>query len=350
MKTSTSRWGAVLAVLVGTSMVHAAATDPPAITYTGDGSDLQEVIDAAPTGVTITFDAACCLEVSKSITVRRSLALSGLNARLPQKLGRTPIVIVAAEGVTLSGLELQGNYDSVSQDDRAPLIHVTKGRFKAKRCVFRDASKDGIMVEPERSAGDIVDVVVRDIEAHRMGRDAVSISGGNRGQRVRNVLVENVRLQRGYFRGAVEVSDGTDSVTVRHVCAEDAVYAIDVQDHGTASAPNTNVLLEEVTAVNCKHVIRTANSKIKHANLTLRKFTAADCKQPVKISNTTNVVIEDLTITNRTKADSARVRLDNCHGVRLGDIRIRGLAQGVEPIVAKNCTDVKIGPLTRSDE
>ena len=57
MKTSTSRWGAVLAVLVGTSMVHAAATDPPAITYTGDGSDLQEVIDAAPTGATITFDA-----------------------------------------------------------------------------------------------------------------------------------------------------------------------------------------------------------------------------------------------------------------------------------------------------
>ena len=226
MKTSPSRLGAVLAVLVGTSMVHAAATDPPAITYTGDGSDLQEVIDAAPTGVTITFDAARCLEITKSITVRRSLALSGLNARLPQKLGRTPILIVAAEGVTLSGLELQGNYDSVSQDDRAPLIHVTKGRFKAKRCVFRDASKDGIMVE----------------------------------------------------------------------------------------------------------------------------FTAADCKQPVKISNTTNVVIEDLTITNRTKADSARVRLANCHGVRLGDIRIRGLAQGVEPIVAKNCTDVTIGPLTRSDE
>ena len=76
----------------------------------------------------------------------------------------------------------------------------------------------------------------------------------------------------------------------------------------------------------------------------------AAATDPPAISNTTNVVIEDLTITNRTKADSARVRLDNCHGVRLGDIRIRGLAQGVEPIVAKNCTDVTIGPLTRSDE
>lgn len=350
MKTRKNRWRAFLVVLAGASMVHAAATNPPAIVYRGDGSDLQAVVDAAPTGATITFDAARSLEIATSITLRRSVTLTGLRARLPKKLGRTPILIVAAEGVTLSGLELHGNYDSVSQDDRAPLIHVTKGRFKAERCVFCDASKDGIMVEPERSAGDIVDVVVRDIEAHRMGRDAVSISGGNRGQRVRNVLVENVRLQRGYFRGAVEVSDGTDNVTVRHVHAEDAVYAIDVQDHGTTSAPNTNVLLEDVTAVNCKHVIRTANSKIKHANLTLRKFTATNCKQPVQISNTTNGVVEGLTITNRPQADTARVRLDNCHGVRLGDIRIRGLAQGVEPIVAKNCTDVKIGPLTRSDE
>ncbi len=350
MNTSKNRWGAVLVILAGATVVHAAAADPPAITYTGDGSDLQEVIDAAPSDATITFDAKRCLEISKSITVRRPLSLSGLNARLPKKLGRTPILIVAAEGVTLSGLELHGNYESVSQDDRAPLIHVTKGRFKAERCVFCDASKDGIMVEPGRSAGDIVDVVVRDIKAQRMGRDAVSISGGNRGQRVRNVLVENVRLQRGYFRGAVEVSDGTDNVTVRHVYAEDAVYAIDVQDHGTTSAPNTNVLLEDVTAVNCKHVIRTANSKIKHANLTLRTFTATDCTQPVKISNTTNVVVEHLTITNQPQADSARVRLDNCHGVRLGNIRIQGLAQGAEPIVAKNCTDVTIGPLTRIDE
>jgi hypothetical protein len=162
LKTSKIRWGAFLVVLAGASMVRAAAADPPAIAYTGDGSDLQQAIDAAPLGATITFDAGRCLEISQSITVRRPLRLTGLNARLPKKLGRTPILIVAAEGVTLSGLELQGNYDSVSQDDRAPLIHVAKGRFKAERCVFRDASKDGIMVEPEKSAGDIVDVVVRD--------------------------------------------------------------------------------------------------------------------------------------------------------------------------------------------
>ena len=43
MKTRENRWGAFLVVLAGASMVHAAATDPPAITYTGDGSDSQEV-------------------------------------------------------------------------------------------------------------------------------------------------------------------------------------------------------------------------------------------------------------------------------------------------------------------
>ncbi len=98
------------------------------------------------------------------------------------------------------------------------------------------------------------------------GRDLVSISGGNRGQRIRNVSVENVRLKKGYLRGAVEVSDGTDNITVRHVYAEQAVYAIDVQDHASARkktaetahpcAPNTNVILEDVLAVDCRHAIQ----------------------------------------------------------------------------------------------
>ena len=76
MNKSKNRWGAVLVVLAGTSMLQAAAADPPAIMYTGDGSDLQEVIDATSFGATITFDAGRCLEISKSITVRRALKKS----------------------------------------------------------------------------------------------------------------------------------------------------------------------------------------------------------------------------------------------------------------------------------
>ena len=68
----------------------AEAADPPKIAYTGDGSDLQAVIDAAPVGATVTCDAKRSLDISKSITIRRALTLSGLHARLPKKLGRTP--------------------------------------------------------------------------------------------------------------------------------------------------------------------------------------------------------------------------------------------------------------------
>ncbi len=329
----------------------AEAADPSKIAYTGDGSDLQAVIDAAPVGATVTCDAKRSLEISKSITIRRALTLGGLHARLPKKLGRTPILIVAAEGVTLSDLKLHGNYDSVSQNDRAPLIHVTKGRFTIERCVFYDASKDGVMVTPTKSDGDIVDVVVRHIEAHRMGRDAVSIAGGDRGQGtcIRNVLVEDVRLTRGYLRGAVEVSDGTDNVTVRRVYAEDAKYAIEQHDHGQ-KVPNTNILLEDVTAVNCYAVMLGGDNKRGHKNLTLRRFTATDCKVPVKIAHIANVLIEDLTITNQTKADSPRIRLIDCQGVRLRNVKIKGLASGVEPVSAKGCTDVAIEKLTLADE
>ena len=101
--------------------VDAKAADLPRIAYTGDGGDLQAVIDAAPFGATVTCDAKRSLEISKAITIHRALTPGGLHARLPKKLGRMPILIVAAEGVTLSNLELHGNYDSVSQKDRAPL-------------------------------------------------------------------------------------------------------------------------------------------------------------------------------------------------------------------------------------
>ena len=88
MKTRKNRWGAFLVVLAGASMVHAAATDPPAIAYRGDGSDLQAVVDAAPTGATITFDAARSLEIATSITLRRSVTLTGLRGCRKNLAGR----------------------------------------------------------------------------------------------------------------------------------------------------------------------------------------------------------------------------------------------------------------------
>ncbi|MHB1037720.1 MAG: right-handed parallel beta-helix repeat-containing protein [Pirellulales bacterium] len=338
----------LLLLLASASAPSAHAAEPSELKFTG-GADLQALLDNAPAGAVVVCEQTEPLVVAKTLRIARPMTLRGLKARLPEKLGKTVLLVVEAPGVSLADLELRGNYDSVSQDDRAPLIHVKAGSFRVERCRFFDGSKDGIMVTPDDGAGDIVGGLIRDIEGNRMGRDLVSLSGGCGGQRIRSVTVENVRLKNGFFRGAVEVSDGADSVTVRHVRAEDAVYAVDVQDHGAKqpgkpapSAPNTNITIEDVTAVNCKHVLRTANNPLGHSNLTIRDLTATDCREPLVISNTVHVRVRNLAISSQPEATTPRVTLRKCDDVVLENVTVAGLKQGVDAVANKKSTNVKI--------
>lgn len=193
---------------------------------------------------------------------------------------------------------------------------------------------------------DIVGGIIRDIEAFRIGRDAVSISSGNLALRVRDVTVENVSLRKGYLRGAVEVSDGTDNIRVRGVYAEGCPYAIDVQDHRGRSAANTNIDIEDVTAVNCRHIIRTANSPRGHAKLTLRNFTGKKCEAPVKISNTRDVSIDGLRILGHESQKSPPISIENCQGVNLENVPIVTAHFADQPSRSKNCVDVNLTGLT----
>jgi hypothetical protein len=331
-----------------------AGAEPARVKFTGGTADLQALLDKVPAGGVVVCEQAEPLVVTKTLTITRPLTLRGLKANLREKLGGTPLLVVTARGVTLTDLTLRGNYDSVSQKVRAPLVHIQAGDFRVERCKFYDGSKDGINVTPEDGAGDLVGGVIRDIEGFRMGRDLVSLSGGCGGQRVRNLTVENVTLTKGFLRGAVEVSDGADNIVVRHVRAEEAVYAIDVQDHGARqpgkahpSAPNTNVTVEDVTAVNCKHVIRTANRPLGHANLTLRGFTAKNCQEPVLIANTRRVRIDGLTISNDPAAERPRITLRNCDDVELQNVAITGLKEGTEAVASAGSTNVRIKGLKR---
>ncbi|MDE0769321.1 MAG: hypothetical protein OSB19_13125 [Opitutaceae bacterium] len=262
-----------------TPLVTHSIGSPNTIHYSIGEASLQQVIDAAPVGSTIVCDSWRPQTLNTPIIINKSLTLKGLSARLPEGLGKTSLIEVTAENVTLLDLELHGNYDSVDQDIRAPLINITKGGFRVERCWFFDSSKDGVQIQPvDGATEDIVGGVVKDIKAFRMGRDAVSISGGIEGRKIRNVTVDNVSLIKGYLRGPVEVSDGIDNIVVRNVYAEDCVYAIDIQDHRRKCASNVNVTIENVTAVNCKHILRTANSIRGHAGLTLRDFTGKTVK------------------------------------------------------------------------
>jgi len=328
--------------------------NPPILEFNGGNAELQRVLDAAPVGAVVLCELNEPVVVTNTLTIAKPLTLSGLSARLREKLGDAILLVVKAKGVTLTNLELHGNYDSVPQEHRAPLIHIKAGEFRVERCKFYDGTKDGIMVTPDDGAGDICGGVIRDIEGVRMGRDLVSLSGGCGGQRIRDLRVENVRLTKGYHRGAVEVSDGADTVIVRHVYAEDAVYAVDVQDHGARqagkpapSAPNTNITIDDVTAVNCKHLIRTANHPLGHSNLTLRNFTGRNCREPVLISNTAHVRAQDLTLVNDPESKKPRITLRNCADVELRNVTITGLREGKEAVATPNSTNVRIEGLKR---
>jgi len=347
---------AILVVLVVVFLVDVHASELPTLNFTGGEPGLQALLAKAATGAVVVCHQAEPLVVARTLRITKPLTLRGLKARLPEKLGNTPLLAVEAKGVALVDLELHGNYESVPQNERAPLIHIKADEFRVEHCHFFDASKDGIMITPDDGTGDLVGGVIRDIEGERMGRDLVSISGGCGGQRVRKATVEDIRLKKGYHRGAVEVSDGTDDIMVRHVYAEDAVYAIDVQDHGAKqsgkpgpSAPNTNVSLEDVTAVNCKHLIRTANHPLGHSNLTLINFTARDCREPVLVSNTTGVRARNLTLSCETITKKSPITFRGCDDVELTNVIITGLREGTEAITTPNSRNIRIAGLQRHE-
>jgi hypothetical protein len=306
-------------------------------------------LSSAPAGSTIICESWFPLELSKPIIIDKPFTLQGHNARLPEKLGETSLIEVISENVTLADLELHGNYNPVDQVNRGPLIKIHKGGFRVERCWFFDSSKDGVQISPVAGAKeDNIGGIVKDSKAFRMGRDAVSISGGVEGLKIRNVTVENVSQKKGYYRGAVEVSDGIDNITVRNVYAEDCVYALDVQYHRRDCASNTNVTIENVIAVNCRHILRTANSPRGDASLTLRNIKGDNCESPIYIKNTESVSIDTVTILNHQSKEKAPISFDNCQQLTLRNTTIESIHFANQPVTLKDCKDVDIQELTKN--
>jgi hypothetical protein len=107
--------------------------------------ELPQVIDAAPPHAVIMCDRNQTLVLSTPITIRKPLTLVGLNARLPEKLGKTSLVLVETSGVSVTDFVLTGNADTVPQKDRAPLLVIHAGDFRVERGQFINSSKDGVM-------------------------------------------------------------------------------------------------------------------------------------------------------------------------------------------------------------
>ena len=265
-----------------------------------DASALQQEIDRAPAHSVLMADPSLQVEVDETIRIDKPLTLVGLNMRLKPRLAKTPILEVLAEDVRIRDFLLEGNGDSVEQADRAPLIVVRRGRFRIENGQTNNSAKDGVMITPVPEYGDIEHGVIRNLTARDTIRDVVSIGGrGHEGLYVRHLVVQNIRSYGSMLRGPVEVSDGSEHVTVRDVYAESSMYGVDVQDHSRPGMVNRHIVIDGVQVKDCVTAIRTANRDFGHDGLTIRNVTGANFRtegqwSPVHVRNTRNVLIENV--------------------------------------------------------
>ena len=337
-------WLIVLVALLGVAMARSENAGEIILVMQ---RDLQQVLDSAPSNSVVRCDPNRLLTLATPVLVRKPLTLIGLRARLPEKLGKTSLLVIECKGVSVSDFELTGNADSVPQNERAPLMIVHAGDFRVEHGRFLNSSKDGVMIDGDNLKGeDLVGGVVRDIEGRGVVRDVVSISGSSgSGVRIRNVLVDNIRCYDSRLRGAVEVSDGTDNITVRKVYAESAVYALDVQDHNKPGQSNCNVTIEDVFAMNCKHAIRTANSRKGHANLTVRNITGRQCVVPIQISHTENVHLSNVRVMDH-ESGKTPVQISDCRGFMLRDMVVQNISLPGPALLLENCDEALVDGFT----
>lgn len=149
---------------------------------------------------------------------------------------------------------------------------------------------------------------------------------------------------RAPLRGVVEVSNGTDQITVHKVYAENCIYAIDLQDHNKQEI-NHNIIINDVYALNCRHAIRTANQPFGHANVTIMNITAEQCRQPLQVSNTDHVMIRDIRIIDNTEQD-ALMKIKNCNGLTIRDVIIMNGTSDVAGILVENSENVIINGIS----
>ena len=267
-----------------------------------DAGTLQEAVADAPPHAVLVADRSRQVEVTETVRIEKPVTLVGLNMRLKPGLAKTPIIEVLSEQVRIREFTLEGNGDSVEQPDRAPLILIRRGGFVVEDGETNNSAKDGVMITPVPEYGDIEHGVLRNLTARNTIRDIVSIGGrGHEGLFVRHLVVENIRSYGSQLRGPVEVSDGSEHITVRDVYAESSFYGVDVQDHSREGMVNRQILIDGVQVKDCVTAVRTANRDFGHNGLTIRNVTGVDFRaddrwRPLHVRNTSNVVIENVRI------------------------------------------------------
>jgi hypothetical protein len=316
-----------------------------------DGGDLQEAIDSAPSFSTILCNRNVQLIVESPVLIKRPITIKNLNARLPDALGKSAILEVHSQHVTISDFYLQGNTDTVNQLQRAPLIRIHKSNFRLERGEFENSSKDGVEISPLANSESIDGGVIRDIVGRGCVRDVISMNGTHeeKSAYIRNILVENIRGYNSSMRGTIEVSDGSENITIRKIYAEKCVYAVDWQDHNRKPEINRNVLIDDVYALDCRFAVRNAVQDFGHSNLTITNVIAERCLEPIKLTNTSNIVLENIRVIDHL-GDKNPIYAGNCHGLIIRNISIINSTSNKEGVLVENCDELLIDHIVFSGE
>ena len=333
------RFALVTCFLAAFSAAASLATEAPIIRV--DAAELQSAVDRASPYAVLLADRERTVEVSETVRVDKPLTLAGLNMRLEAGLAKTPILDIVSEGVTIRDFLLEGNGDSVEQSDRAPLIVMRRGRFLIENGETNNSAKDGVMVTPVEEYGDIEHGVIRNLTARDTIRDVVSIGGrGHEGLYVRHLVVENIRSYGSQLRGPVEVSDGSEHITVRDVYAESSFYGVDVQDHSRPGMINRHIVIDGVQVKDCVTAIRTANRDFGHDGLTIRNVTGVDFQPsdrwlPLHVRNTSNVLIENVRLQGGPQG-APWVLIQNSDNVALRNVTLIDAGQDGPAVVVED--------------
>lgn len=331
-----------------------ALAETPHFVRVGAG-ELREALAEAPPHAVLVADRSRQVEVAHTTRIDKPVTLVGLNMRLKPGLGKTPILEVLSEGVRIRDFTLVGNGDSVEQPDRAPLIVVRRGRFVIEDGQTDNSAKDGVMITPVREYGDIEHGVLRNLTARNTIRDVVSIGGrGHEGLFVRHLVVQNIRSYGSLLRGPVEVSDGSEHISVRDVYAESSFYGVDVQDHRREGMVNRQIVIDGVQVRDCVAAVRTANRDFGHSGLVIRNVTGVDFRphdtwRPLHVRNTSNLVIENVRL-EQGPADGPWVLVQNSDNLTLRNVAIVGAGMDGPAVVVEDSSNALLDNIVVSGE
>lgn len=311
-----------------------------------NGRDVQEVIDQAPAYSTIVGDdMERIIQNGETIMIDKPLRLTNFRGRLASGTTDTRIIQIDSEHVVVDNFRLYGNYGTVSIGDRVSLLRIRAGYFLIENGQVFDSMKHGIVVRSQEA--DTEHGIIRNIVSHNVRRDVISLTGyGDLGFFNRNILVENITAYGSNDRGAVEVSDGNEQITVRNIYADSCRYGVEIQDHGREGQVNNGIVIEGVHVTNTMSAVNFNLSDYGHGNITMRDISGDNWpeqrqdrfrdRSPVDIRSASDVIVENLYITDNDNRTAMAIR--NSDGLIVRNVFIANRGATGQPSI--RITDV----------